>query len=281
MIVINPSQEIIKLSNIYIDSGDNFHLWHHNEPEYVKSLTHMHTYIELELLLEGKGINSINGVNLSLNKGSLCIIPPLVSHTIEFSENSHLITVSFSENIIKYSAIHRDIKTNIIYCDLDENELTSISKALDDIQLIKNHPGKLAEEAISARFNAILIEILRKSKIYNPYDLDESIPNKLSKAVAYINANSNKNISLPIIAEYVEMSPNHLGVLFKKHLGISYSSYLESIRLEHSKILLLDDSLSIANISKIIGFNSPSYFMYCFKSTYNTTPGKYRKMYIK
>ena len=65
--------------------------------------------------------------------------------------------------------------------------------------------------------------------------------------------------------------------LIRKKTGMTYSEYLQNIRLEQAKRLLIETELTISEISEqvatIIKAISTSFFV----NKYNMTPGKYKK----
>ena len=50
-----------------------------------------------------------------------------------------------------------------------------------------------------------------------------------------------------------ELSPNYLGALFRKKLGVSFVDYLTSLRIARAKELLASDTLSVREIGDSVG----------------------------
>ncbi len=97
------------------------------------------------------------------------------------------------------------------------------------------------------------------------------------KAVEYINKNYMKKITLEDVASYVHLSPTYFSKLFKDETKYNFNTYLNNVRIEMGKKLLLDESIPIVDISNLIGFEDQSYFSKVFKKLTGVTPGKYRK----
>ena len=57
--------------------------------------------------------------------------------------------------------------------------------------------------------------------------------------------------------------------------GLSTTQFIKSQRLKSAITLLKESDLTIAEVAYQVGFNSASYFIKCFKETYNTTPNNY------
>ena len=73
------------------------------------------------------------------------------------------------------------------------------------------------------------------------------------------------------------MSQTKLRELFRKTYSITLGSYIQQSKLEQSLVLLVDTSLSIAEIAKILGYSNASKFSAAFKKIYKTLPSEYRR----
>jgi AraC-like DNA-binding protein len=94
--------------------------------------------------------------------------------------------------------------------------------------------------------------------------------------IEYIHANANGNISLAAMAKIAEVSPHHFASLFTKATGLSPHQYVLRVRIERAKIHLKDDGLSIAEVSRLIGFRTQEHFTKVFRRVVGVTPSKFR-----
>ena len=99
----------------------------------------------------------------------------------------------------------------------------------------------------------------------------------LSKAVSYISTNYMHKISLEDVAEYIYLSPSYLCKIFKDEMKMNFSNYLNKVRVEKGKILLLSEQLTITEIAILVGFCDQSYFNKVFKKVTGVTPKKFRE----
>ncbi len=97
------------------------------------------------------------------------------------------------------------------------------------------------------------------------------------KSIAYIKRNLMNKISLEDVANHVYLSSSYFSKIFKKEMKQSFNSYLNQARIETSKRLLTDDSLSLVEISNLVGYEDQSYFTKVFKKITGVSPGKYRE----
>lgn len=103
----------------------------------------------------------------------------------------------------------------------------------------------------------------------------------IRKAVQYINDNYDKKITLDDIAGYVGISKYYFSVLFKKEKDITFSSFLNSVRIEKAKQLLKNPQTTITDVVYEVGFNDAQYFSKTFKKYAGMTVTEYRSKYEK
>ena len=99
---------------------------------------------------------------------------------------------------------------------------------------------------------------------------------KLRTAIAYINDNLEQNISLTEIATAVQMSPHYFATLFKQSMGVPPHQYLTQCRIERAKQLLQKQTLSVLQVSYLVGFQSQSHFAKVFRKHVGITPKLYQ-----
>lgn len=98
----------------------------------------------------------------------------------------------------------------------------------------------------------------------------------MKNALAYIQENYNKKISLSEVAENTFVSQWHLSKLLNKHLEKSFSEILNSIRIEKAKELLKDPSLRIGDVAEEVGFLDMAHFSRVFKKIEGISANEYR-----
>ncbi len=99
----------------------------------------------------------------------------------------------------------------------------------------------------------------------------------IAQAIQYIRKHYQERITLEETASAVSLSPNYFSRIFNTEMHISFSSYVNRLRVEQAQRLLLNTRLSLVEISGIVGFEDQSYFSKVFKSVTSVTPGQYRK----
>ena len=92
-----------------------------------------------------------------------------------------------------------------------------------------------------------------------------------------IHHNYTSTITLQEMADTHHLSAPYLSAFFKQNMGVTFNTYVNSIRLEHAVEELIYSDKSITTITFDNGFASTNAFIKSFKETYGTTPHQYRK----
>ena len=101
--------------------------------------------------------------------------------------------------------------------------------------------------------------------------------NIIHKAVDYVRCNYSRKLTLEDVAAHVYISKSYLSRLFKEELNTSFTTFVNSVRVEQSKPLVLDRSIPLAQIASMTGFDDQSYFTKIFRRQTGVSPGQYRK----
>ena len=99
----------------------------------------------------------------------------------------------------------------------------------------------------------------------------------IRKAITYIRQHSTEKLSLADVAEQVFLSPTYFSKIFNQEIGCSFTHYLNTLRIEQSKVLLIEGKLNMAEISAAVGFSDKEYFSRTFKKIVGCSPIKFKK----
>ncbi len=118
-----------------------------------------------------------------------------------------------------------------------------------------------------------LIELITKNMLTSIYSGRSQI---VTKALQFINKNYKEKISLKDIETNLHVNSSYFSTLFKQEMGITFTDYLNSLKIEHACQLLSGTNLSIIDVSLSTGFDDQSYFTKVFKKAKGMTPKAYR-----
>ncbi|SNC77666.1 monosaccharide ABC transporter substrate-binding protein, CUT2 family [Hymenobacter gelipurpurascens] len=103
----------------------------------------------------------------------------------------------------------------------------------------------------------------------------------LADLTAIVEANlTRSDLSVEDIARSLGISRMQLYRKVKAVLGTGVTDFVQSLRLTKARELLLDETLTIAEVAYELGFSSPSYFSASFKAHYQLAPSEFRNLHI-
>lgn len=129
------------------------------------------------------------------------------------------------------------------------------------------------------------IKCLELLLFFSIADLEKSETIQLSKSQAEIVENVKNdlisdlesNITIGQLAEKYGISKTALKNCFKEVYGKPIFKWRKEYKLNYACKLIEDDELAITEISRKVGYNSPSKFTQAFKDYVGCTPSEYRK----
>jgi AraC family transcriptional regulator, dual regulator of chb operon len=291
----NEEEWIINSSKL-MKEDENFSI--HKHKRFVKFEEHKHDYIELIYVYSGEIKQIINGKEVNIKEGEICILDLNVVHSIEpaFEKDvaiNIIMTGGFFDSIFMSFLSENDIMSrfiiNAIYNKKEHHEyLIFPSSSNEFVQIIMKRllceyfDRKVAFDAALHGYMLLLFtELLR---VYNinmgaskVKDMNTTIINELKN---YLYKNY-KVADLKTTAEFFHFNSDYLSKLIKNSTGQSFTGFLQQIKLKESCSLLKNSNFSIEEIVEMVGYNNLSHFYKLFKKKYNVTPMEYRSLMLK
>lgn len=248
---------------------------------------HWHDYFEMEFFCEGEGVHILNGEPMPIRRGSIYLLMPADFHTL-YREDRHGDMKYFNVNFNEYALSSELIK---LMSEYDAPMSTIVTR--EDYDILYREFHALTEEYNSERpmrelmikriFERIIIVFWRaltrntQGSIRHPQSSDSNV----GYIVSYLRIHFREQVSLSDMAKRVHLTPNYIGELFKRETGVSFTSYVQRLRLNYATNLLVSTDLPIADISVQSGFHSVSYFIRIFRLANGKTPLEHRNSIMK
>jgi AraC-like DNA-binding protein len=102
--------------------------------------------------------------------------------------------------------------------------------------------------------------------------------NAVERAIECIWERYSEPLSLAEIAASAQLSRFYFARLFKDTTGITPGRFLAAIRIHQAKLLLLNTSMSTAEMTSAVGYNSLGSFTDCFTASVGISPGRFRRL---
>ncbi|UUX35291.1 response regulator transcription factor [Fundicoccus culcitae] len=100
-------------------------------------------------------------------------------------------------------------------------------------------------------------------------------------AINYVQEHYTENITLKDIAEKLFIHEAYFSKLFNEETEVGFNAYVNYIRIENAKRLIIYSDQQLKEISTTVGFSSHSYFNRVFKQVVGDSPLSYRKKYFE
>lgn len=239
-----------------------------------ESLKHTHYFTELFYVRDGKGQLLVENETIPLKKDDFVIVNPYIEHTETSLDTTPLEYVILGVEGIQFSFDEQKEYT-VFNCRNNKEPLmyyfTSMVKELEE----KNKHYELVCKDL---LEILIINLTR----YNDFRFDviassRKINRECNLIKRYIDANYSEDICLDSLAELVHLNKYYLAHTFTESYGISPMNYLSEKRIQNCKELLASTDYSIAEIARLSGFSSQSYFSQSFRKNCGMSAGAYRK----
>ena len=223
-----------------------------------------------------------------LKKGTFQILFPNTLHygTAPMSENqSHfwchfLLPEGFfttdSEDIYETADSNLCIIPEFSRITDSEKYFVLFSQMIDESQRINR---------FASAINDSYIKILLCSLAQNAFEFSQKQTKTdhilATKTEEWLRIHATEGISVNDIATALQYNPNYLTQILKAKTGMTMIEYLNNIRLNEAKNLLLNSNKTIFEIAYAVGFSDAKYFMKLFKKKENITPTQYRHTHFR
>ena len=136
-----------------------------------------------------------------------------------------------------------------------------------------------AEDCRDSAELSVLANAMYHDFIYRVHELhmNPDYSHAVRKCCDYIELRLDRKIRTEDLASLVGYSEYYLTEKFKKETGMSVSSYIKKAKINRARILLETTDLSVNEIAERLAFNTPNYFIQCFRELMEVSPAKYRK----
>ncbi len=256
---------------------------------------HSHSGYELIYIAQGKcAVSFYNIVDNSenviiLKAGEFILFNSLLPHKlIPNSTNVHALNVEFEGtnhhkddiSIKQLCEFSDSFKRIVDKCEtyIMRSDNGTVKPLIEVLHKLLNNKHLVNENETDFLFDCIISSLLLCISHCNTTDhqINTGIV-YVRRACAYIREHLEEELNLDILSEITKINPSYLGKLFKQHLNTTIVNFINSERINKSRILLKNSSLSIVDIAINVGFNNRQHFNRTFKQIVGISPVYYRR----
>lgn len=114
------------------------------------------------------------------------------------------------------------------------------------------------------------------------YDLNIAVGNEdpvIVRAQYWLRNHMSRDVNFALLADELKISQRTLIRRFSQATGTTPLKFLQNLRLESAKTLLVNGQLPVADIMEQVGYSDPSAFNRLFKGRVGLTPSAYRQRF--
>jgi len=235
-----------------------------------------HPFWELMYVDRGRVRLRLDGAEHDLAPGDFILIAPEHSHSVLPADAvaRFYVTAHFDSNLSGLG----DHGCKVIRANEEERRLIA--------ELVKEKESELfGAEALALSYLAqFLLRLMRagtdrgggaKTPTYFQSNAERGVA---EKAAAFLESHFADALTLDEIAAAAGVSNSRLEHLFKRKMEMPVMAYLQKLRIEHSKVLLLESSSNVSEIALLSGYSSVFHFSRRFKQVVGVSPSQYARM---
>ena len=251
---------------------------------------HMHRDLELNLVLEGRIEMLCNNKSFSASKGEFVLINPNQLHELRTGHGKDAVLLCMQVSPKLFRETVPDME-NIFFDEVKPLEVLEAPLREDIVSkvlaLAQNYfqRGKHYELVCTALLNMIMYFVLQNLPFHtisrNEYYALQKKTDRLYRILDYIDNNYMRKILLSDLAEKENLTLSHLSCFIKENLNQSFQDYVNNLRFNQAKKLLLSGEKRMIDVSIESGFSDPKYMIACFLKNTGMRPEAYKKKYFK
>lgn len=242
-------------------------------PTHLSCICNWHENIEILMILEGKGFVRVNEDRFPVSEGDIAVI------------NSGQLHDVFSHDFMRYACLIID-RSFFLQNYLDSNKLTftPIFRDTHLYALLRTFEANYLDHTSPYRIQTVRRDAMNIVVKLCTEFCDGDAPQKgetrihatIKKVVYRIRTESHTEISLDTIARDEGWNKSYLAREFRRYTGQTMIEFLNTIRCENARKMLLESDLSVGEVGRRCGFNDQTYFTRVFRKHLGKTPGGYR-----
>ena len=229
-----------------------------------------HKNLEVLYFYEGEGLVNCNGTVHPVSPGCMIVVNTNELHSFLSREGMEYYCLIIAESFLSDNGIPIE---QINFRSLVRDNFASglFLKIKQEYEQSQTHH----KAAIRANVLQLFVYLARNHSV--PDRKYQKADENVKQAIGFINANASDGLSLERIAQEVNLNKSHLARIFKKSTGMTVISYLNMIRCENAKRLLIHKDISVNEVASLCGFESCSYFAKTFRKYMGCLPSDIRQ----
>lgn len=239
----------------------------------LKNISHWHYDHELVVCESGEALIHLDQNQYTLKKGECVFLRGQSIHSIISSFDSILYVALFSEKLIPDITDSYQLASPLFADTFD------VRKTLMEIRRCDFERGRFYDLRNNALMEGLITKIFSALEILKE-DIIQSKVTRKYKDLLYDMDENVRDYDFLKAVNYMNMSEAYFSRFFKKVSGMTFSQYLNHIRVNKAIDLIRQGKLSITRISAECGFDTIRNFNRVFKQITSYSPKKLPEGYV-
>lgn len=250
-----------------------------NPLPYEMPFFHYHSCYEIFIVTANSRKMIIMDKILQGYKGDIFLIPPQYFHRTSGSRCARTV-INFSFDYLKKYFNEQTVNKMLTCFDVFRISLSNrdFSFVLDICNTMLNSDLSNPDNTVFLELAKLLFFLCDNTDYHLEYRETNKSVKLASNILNYINDNYRNIFTLEEISDHFFITKEYLCRIFKKCVGVTPISYLNSLKLKYACTLLAGTRKNMTDIAAQSGFKSASYFSKIFKDNYSISPIEYRKL---
>lgn len=234
---------------------------------------HLHTDLELFLVRSGRFQVTVGDHSRQLSEGSFAAIFPNTIHSYQCLVPGSQFTMAVCSASLLGSSLSRLTHFRPTYPFLQGESLhPDIPYAMHGLFLqSRTEPNHEIYRALIRLIIARCLSSMELEPVKEPASMDLT-----GSLLRYLSQNFQRPLSLEQVSRELGVSKYHLSHVFSSRLRTSFPEYVNFLRLNLARELLLTTDQSILEVGLSCGFSSQRTFNRAFQSHFSMSPRQYR-----
>lgn len=257
---------------------------------------HWHNEIEIIRFVKGDFDITVNMHDFKQHDAGIVIFPSNSIHTMLLPKDSVQSSVVFDPKIIQLQSFDQ-AQSDIAHC-LSAQQFDCPPmipgngrgfKEADELLSYVIENADTDSDSVRLKIKLKLLELLSLFYDYGYLgqgrasagtDTKNSKQEKLKQLLGFINHNYAQPLTITDAARRLNVTEQYFCRYFKKVTSMSFTEYLNDLRLSHAADDIRNTNKAISEIYLDHGFENSGYFFKTFKKKYKITPLQYRKQIV-